>query len=54
MQAPLSNKACEVHKIRKNKMHAQFITVLFVNSEYNQSKYVNHIRFLYLGLKLNK
>lgn len=54
MQASLSHKACEVHKISKNKMHAQLITFLLFNSEYNQSKCVNHIRFLYLGLKLNK
>lgn len=54
MQAPLSHKASEVHKISKNKMYVQLITFLWFNSEYSQSNCVNHIRFLYLGLRLNK
>lgn len=54
MQVSLSHKACEVHKISKNKMYAWLITFLLFDSEYNRSKCVNHIRFLYLGLELSK
>lgn len=51
MQASLSYKACEVHKMSKNKMYAQLNTFLLPNSEYKQSKCINRSRFFLSRIK---